>query len=368
MATRSTKKDYYEVLGIERTAPAESIKKAYRKLALQYHPDRNKGNPDAESRFKEAAEAYAVLSDPQKRSQYDQFGHSLGGAGFQGFQGYEDAFRGFGDIFGDVFEDFFGGGAGQGGSRVGIRGSDLEYPLTISLEEAASGKEVQIEFVRQESCEHCAGSGAEKGSKKKFCAECGGHGEVRVSQGFFTFRRTCPRCSGEGELIEKPCRVCSGSGRERKKRKLSLKIPAGISDGSQLKVSGEGESGAKGGSRGNLYVYIHVKEHSFFKRVGNDLACDVKIDFHVAALGGEIEVPTLAGKVRLKIPAGTQPGRVFRLREKGFKDLRSYGVGDQLVHVTVEVPERLTAQEKKILEEFAKLQGNGKKKKKFFSA
>ena len=367
MAAGTNKRDYYEVLGISKSASPDEIKKTYRKLALKYHPDRNKGNKEAEERFKEAAEAYAILSDPQKRAQYDQFGHSLGGSGFQGFEGFEGAFQGFGDIFGDLFEDFFGGSARRGSSRSGIRGADLEYAVEISLEEAARGKEVPIEFPRAERCDVCDGSGAEPGSQRSVCSECGGHGEIRFSQGFFTMRRTCPRCHGEGRQITNPCRICHGNGRVKKTRKLNVKIPPGVEDGSQLKVAGEGEAGERGGSRGNLYVYITVKPHPIFERAGSDILIEAKIGVHQAALGTQIEVPTLDGKVRLKIPPGTQPGKVFRLKGKGVPDLRGYGVGDELVRINVEVPERLSSEEKKLLEEFGKLREGSDQDKGFFS-
>ncbi len=371
MAASTNKRDYYEVLGVSKTASADEIKKSYRKLALKHHPDRNKGNKEAEERFKEAAEAYAVLSDPQKRAQYDQFGHSLGGSGFQGFEGFEGSFQGFSDIFGDLFEDFFGTGSrrgGSGGSRGGSRGADLEYSAEISLEEAAHGKEVTIEFPRLERCESCQGSGAEPGSQPTLCPDCGGHGEVRITQGFFTMRRTCPRCHGEGRQITKPCHTCRGSGRVRKVRKLNIKIPAGIDDGSQLKVTGEGEVGERGGPRGNLYVYISVRLHSIFERSGKDLLLEARIGIHQAALGTQIEVPTLDGKVRLKIPAGTQPGSVFRLKGKGLPDLHGHGsAGDELVRVNVEIPERLSSEEKQLLEEFAKLKDGSSQGKSIFS-
>ena len=366
MATGTNKRDYYEVLGVSRTASAEEIKKAYRKLALKHHPDRNKGNKEAEERFKEAAEAYAILSDPDKRAQYDQFGHSLGGSGFQGFEGFEGAFQGFGDIFGDLFEDFFGHRSRRGASRGGLRGADVEYSVEISLEDVVHGKEVAIEFPRLERCDDCQGSGAEPGSQPTVCSECGGQGEVRMTQGFFTLRRTCPRCQGEGRQISKPCHHCRGTGQTRKTRKLSVKIPAGIEDGSQLKISGEGEAGARGGSRGNLYLYVTIKPHSLFERAGRDLLIEAKIGIHQAALGTQIEVPTLDGKVRLKVPAGTQPGKVFRLKGKGVPDLHSYGTGDELVRINVDIPEHLSAEERKLLEDFGKSRdGSGDHKDSF---
>ncbi len=355
----AAKRDYYEIIGVDRSAGADDIKKAYRKIAMQYHPDRNPGDKQAEEKFKEAAEAYAVLSDSSKRAQYDQFGHSLGGRGFQGFEGFEDSFRGFGDVFGDIFEDFFGVGGGRGrqGGR-GRRGSDMEMGLELTLEEVLKGKEVPIEIPRRETCTECSGEGAEKGSKKTVCRDCGGHGEVRVSQGFFTMRRTCPTCQGEGEKIEKPCSVCRGEGRVKKVRKLSIKVPAGIENETRLKVTGEGEAGAKGGPRGDLYVYVRVKEHSFFERRGADLYCEILIPFTSAALGGDVPVPTLEAETSLKIPAGTPSGKIFKIKEQGLPVLgRGQHRGEQYVRVEIEVPDDLTPEQKKLLQEFAKSRG-----------
>lgn len=352
-----TKRDYYEVLGVHRGAKAEEIKKAYRRLALKHHPDRNPGNKEAEEKFKEAAEAYAVLSDPEKRAQYDQFGHSLGGGGFSGFQGYEEAFRGFGDIFGDLFDDFFGPGMGGGRNRGGARrGSDLETGVEITLEEAYRGREISIEIPRRETCATCAGSGAAAGAKRSTCPECRGAGEVRVTQGFFTLRRTCPRCQGEGERIEKPCSDCRGSGRVERTRKLNIKVPAGIDSESRLKITGEGETGERGGRRGDLYVRIAVKSHPVLARQGPDLFCEMLVPFSIAALGGEILVPTVSGQVRLKVAAGTPSGKVLRLRGKGMPVLGSGDgkFGDELVRVEVEVPTRLSEKERALLEEWAR--------------
>ncbi len=361
------KRDYYEVLGVTRTATAEEIKKAYRKLALNYHPDRNPGSKETEEKFKEAAEAYAILSDPEKRAQYDQFGHSLGGSGFSGFQGFEDSFRGFGDIFGDLFDDFFGtGGRGRAGAH---RGSDLEVSVEITLEEAAHGREVSIEIPRHEACSACEGSGAARGSKKTECPECRGAGEIRVTQGFFSLRRTCPRCQGEGQRIEKPCPDCRGQGRVPKRRKLNVKIPAGIDTDSRLKVTGEGEAATRGGARGNLYVHIIVKTHSILERHGNDLYCEMLLPFSVAALGGEAEFSTLEGKAKVRIPPGTPSGKVFRLKEKGMPRLGGSGRGDQLVRIEIEVPAKLTDKERALLEEWSREHrdsGTSPKKKGFF--
>ncbi|MBI4115118.1 MAG: molecular chaperone DnaJ [Candidatus Omnitrophica bacterium] len=348
-----TKRDYYEVLGVSKQANPDEIKKAYRKLALKYHPDRNPGNKEAEEKFKEAAEAYAILSDPEKRAQYDQFGHSLGGSGFSGFQGFEESFRGFGDIFGDLFDDFFGTERTRSRSAGGRRGSDLEVSVEITLEEAFTGREVSIQVPRRETCSACSGSGAAQGSKKSVCPECRGTGEIRVTQGFFSLRRTCPRCRGEGERIDKPCPDCRGRGRVERTRKLNVKIPRGIDTDSRLKIMGEGEAGERSGPRGDLYVHILVKPHEFLARRGHDLYCELQIPFTVAALGGEVQVPTLDGKVKLKVPAGTPSGKVFRMREKGMPYLERSGRGDQLVQIDIEVPTRLSEKEKAILQEFS---------------
>ena len=350
-----TKRDYYEVLGVARTASAEEIKKAYRKLAMKHHPDRNPGDKSAEEKFKEAAEAYAVLSDAEKRSQYDQFGHSLGGSGFQGFQGFEENFRGFGDIFGDLFDDFFGGG---GRTRRGAgRGSDLAVAVEISLEEAGRGKEIPLEIPRRETCGSCAGSGAARGSKKSVCNECRGTGEIRMTQGFFSLRRTCPRCQGEGERIEKPCPDCRGRGRVEKTRKLSLRIPPGVDNDSRLKISGEGEAGERGAARGDLYVQIRVRPHDFLARQGDDLYSEILVPFSTAVLGGEVSVPTLAGKVKLRIPAGTPSGKVFRLKDQGVPSLHGAGRGSLLVRIEIQVPDRVGEKERALLAEWARLGG-----------
>ena len=365
MSMASQKRDYYEILGVAKNAPADEIKKAYRKLALKHHPDRNPDDKHPEEQFKEAAEAYAVLSDPTKRQQYDQFGHSLGGHGFSGFEGFESAFSDFGDIFGDLFGDIFGGGGGSRQTRS-RRGSDLQYSLEITLEDAALGKEVTLNIPRQETCDECQGSGAEPGTKKTTCAECRGAGTVRVSQGFFMFQRACPACRGEGERIEKLCRSCHGAGRVEKKRKLSVKIPAGIETGQRMKITGEGESGRKGGSSGHLFVLINVKEHPVFERDGQDLYCEREIPYTVACLGGEVEIPTLTDKMQLKIPAGTQSGKVFRVQGKGMPGLHGQGHGDQMVRVKIQVPTKLSDQEKKLLEELAKTRGEHAGQKSFF--
>ena len=353
MATQ--KRDYYEVLGVPRTASTEEIKKAYRKLALKHHPDRNPGDKTAEEKFKEAAEAYAVLSDSEKRSQYDQFGHSLGGRGFSGFEGFEGAFSDFSDIFGDLFGEFFGTSRSTGRGTRARGGADLQYNLEIMLEDVLHGKEVEMSVPRRETCAHCNGTGAEPGSKKVTCPECRGAGEIRLSQGFFMFQRTCPRCHGEGSEIEKPCRACNGAGRVEKTRKLSVKIPPGVETGSRLKISGQGEGGSRGGGAGNLYVFITVKDHPSFQRDGDDLLCEADVPFTVACLGGQVEVATLDGKVKLKIPRGTPSGKRFRVRGKGLPDLHGYKQGDLLVRIRIHVPARLRDRERKLLEELAQI-------------
>lgn len=353
------KRDYYEVLGVSRSASDEELKKSYRKLALQYHPDRNPGDKAAEENFKEAAEAYAVLSDADKRARYDQFGHSLGSGGFSGFEGFQDAFGGFSDIFGDLFEDFFGGSSGRRRGR-GQRGSDMEYTAEIELAEVLTGKAIDLEIPRRETCAECQGSGAEKGSKRKTCPDCGGRGEVGVSQGFFTFRRTCPRCRGEGESIEKPCSACHGEGRAKKVRKLQVKIPAGIEHGSRLRMTGEGEAGQSGASRGDLYIHVLVKKHKTFERQGQDLYCQVLIPYTAAVLGGEVEVPTLTGTTGLKIPGGTPAGKILKIKGEGVPVYGEEGHrGDEYVKVDIEVPTKLNKTEHELLE---KLEAERKEK------
>jgi molecular chaperone DnaJ len=362
----SEKRDYYEVLGVSRNAGLDEIKKAYRKLALQYHPDRNPGNKHAEEKFKEAAEAYAVLSDSEKRAQYDQFGHSLGGRGFQGFEGFEESFTGFADIFGDLFEDFFGVGTRRGGRGTRARrGSDLEMLFEVSLEDVMTGREAALEIPRRETCGECRGSGAEPGSKKVSCPQCQGRGEIRMSQGFFTLRRTCPRCQGEGEKIEKPCHQCRGQGRVEKMRKLNVKIPPGVDTGARLKLTGEGEAGERGGGRGDLYVDIKVKPHPLFERRQSDLYCEITIPYTVAVLGGGVSVPTLKGETGLKIPEGTPSGKIFQLKGEGLPWLGDpHRRGDEFVRVEIDVPEKLTEAERKLLMEYAKLRSEKAEPKK----
>ena len=342
-----SKRDFYEILGINRDASNDEIKKAYRKLAMKYHPDRNPDNPKAEEQFKEAKQAYEILSDAQKRAAYDQYGHAgvdpqagMGGAGAGGFA----------DAFSDIFGDIFGGGRG-GRSNV-YRGADLRYNLEISLEEAARGSESRIRIPTMEECEPCNGSGAKKGTEAKTCPTCNGHGQVRMQQGFFSIQQACPKCHGTGRYIPSPCPGCHGAGRVKTHKTLSVKIPAGIDEGDRIRLSGEGEPGVNGGPAGDLYVQIHLKPHTVFQRDHDDLHCEMPISFATAALGGEIEIPTLDGAARLKIPAETQSGRVFRLRGKGIKGVRSIGRGDLLCHVAVETPVNLTEQQKELLRQF----------------
>lgn len=370
--TVATKKDYYEVLGVGKDAPEEEIKQAYRKLALKYHPDRNKGNKEAEDKFKEATEAYEVLRDPKKRAQYDKFGHE-GVAGFEGFG--RGAYSDFSDIFGDfdlgdIFEGFFGQGF-RGGTRTKKprRGSDIQYDLTISLEEAAAGKEIQIEVPRHETCTVCGGTGSAAGTKPTVCPVCNGMGQIRQTQGFFSISQTCYKCRGAGKVITSPCKECGGTGLTEKHRKLTVKIPPGVESGSRLKITGEGEQGPNGGVRGDLYVFIHIKKHPVFERHANDILNVVDISFALACLGGEIEVPTIMGKkAKMKIPQGTENGHVFRLKGNGIPYLGSYGRGDQLVKVNIMVPKKLTPRQKELLQEFAKIDNEevGSAKRQFY--
>lgn len=342
------KRDYYEVLGVSKSASDNEIKKAYKRLAMKHHPDRNEGNAEAEARFKEAREAYDVLKDGDKRAAYDQFGHDgvRGQAGGGGFGA-----EGFSDIFGDVFGDIFGGGRRGGGSQV-FRGADLGYELKLDLETAVSGDDVTIEVPTQVTCEVCDGSGAKKGSSPVTCPTCGGVGQVRMQQGFFSIQQTCPQCKGAGTIIEDPCDNCNGRGRVRKIKTLSVKVPPGVDEGDRIRLSGEGEAGRNGGPAGDLYVEVRLKPHKLFERHGSDLACEVPVSFATAALGGEVELPTLDGTVSLKVPAGTQSGKVFRLRGKGVVTVRDPRKGDLFATLSVETPVNLTEEQKKTLREF----------------
>jgi molecular chaperone DnaJ len=349
-----SKRDFYDTLGVNRDAKEEDIKKAYRKMAMKYHPDRNPDSKDAEAKFKEAKEAYEILSDGQKRAAYDQFGHAgvdqnagMGGGGFGGGRG-----NGFGD-FGDIFSDIFGGGRGQGGGRRGPeRGADLRYNLEITLEEAARGCEKEIRFPTHENCDHCDGTGAKPGTKVKTCHTCGGHGQVRMSQGFFAVQQTCPTCHGSCKVIETPCSYCGGAGQKKTTKTLKVKIPAGIDTGDRMRVSGEGEVGERGGPAGDLYVVTHIKEHAVFQRDGRDLHCEMPISFATAALGGDLEIPTLEGLVKVKVAAETQTGRIYRVKGKGIRSTRSSECGDLMCHVVVETPVKLTEEQKDLLRQF----------------
>ena len=344
------KKDYYDVLGVERGADEKAIKRAYKKLAMQYHPDRTKGDKAKEEKFKEIQEAYEILGDKEKRAAYDQYGHAAFEQGGMGGGGFGGGFSGadFGDIFGDMFGDIFGGG-GRGRQRV-VRGEDLRYDIQITLEEAVKGTTKDIQINTLAHCDSCDGTGAEKGSKVETCPSCHGSGRVRRQQGFFVTEAICPTCHGSGKKIEKPCKSCHGEGRVHKKKNLSVKIPAGVDTGNQLRLSGEGAAGENGAPAGDLYVVIHVKEHHIFERDGNNLYCEVPISFSMAALGGEIEVPTLDGKVKLKIPAETQTGKLFRMRGKGVTSTRSGYEGDLICRVVIETPVNLNKEQKELLE------------------
>lgn len=353
------KRDFYEVLGVERGASESDLKKAYRRLAMKYHPDRNPGDKEAEDKFKEANEAYEILSDASRRAAYDQYGHAGvdpqmggGGAGFGGAS--------FSDIFGDVFSDFFGGGGGGRGGRGGPqRGADLRYTLDLDLEDAVRGTTVTIRVPTLVGCKACSGSGAKPGTSPVTCTTCGGIGQVRMQQGFFSVQQTCPRCHGSGKMISDPCGTCHGQGRVEEQKTLSVKVPAGVDTGDRIRLTGEGEAGAHGGPAGDLYVVVNVREHDIFQRDGKHLYCEVPISFADAALGGELEVPTLDGRVKLKIPEGTQTGKLFRLRGKGVAPVRGGGAGDLMCRVVVETPVNLDKRQRELLEEFrSSLQGD----------
>src|SRR6266446_3227930 len=368
------KRDYYEVLGVTRDASDEEVKRAYRKLAVKFHPDKNPNDPHAEEKFKELGEAYDVLMDPDKRAAYDRFGHAAFAQGTAGRGGgFHDPFDIFREVFGGgggaggIFETFFGGGATT--DREGRqRGSDLRYDMQIVLEEAASGVEKEIEVRKLDTCSKCQGKGADPGSRTINCPTCGGRGQVISSRGFFQVSQTCPRCRGVGQIIEKPCRACDGEGRLEKMSRIKLKIPAGIADGSRLRSSRNGEAGTRGGPHGDLYVVIHIKEHKIFQREDDNLYCELPIPFSSAALGGEVDVPTLEGKAHLKVPAGTQSGQIFKLRGKGIVNVNGRERGDLLARLIVEVPTRLNAEQRQKLEEFAALCGeeNTPMRKSFF--
>jgi molecular chaperone DnaJ len=353
------KRDYYSVLGVNRDATEEDIKKSYRRMAMKFHPDRNSTDKDSEEKFKECKEAYEVLTDARKRAAYDQFGHAgvdqaaafgAGARGGEGFGGFADA---FGDIFGEIFGQQRGGG-GRGGNGV-YRGADLRYNLELSLEDAARGTEAKIRIPTLEQCATCHGSGAKPGTQPKQCPTCHGRGEVRVSQGFFSLQQTCPQCHGSGKIIPEPCVTCEGAGRVRKHKTLSVKIPAGVDQDDRIRLSGEGEAGVNGGPAGDLYVVVNLKPHSMFQRDGADLHCELPISFATAALGGELEIPTLDGHAKIKIPPETQTGQVFRLRNKGIRPVRGSVTGDLFCHVSTETPVKLTGRQKDLLREFEEI-------------
>lgn len=354
------KRDYYEILGVDKKASADEIKKAYRKLAVKFHPDKNPGDKAAEEKFKELGEAYEALSDEQKRSAYDQYGHAAfdprrRGFGASGSGGpFHDPFEIFREVFGggSIFDDLFGERRDPNGAQ---RGADLRYDMEITFMEAALGCEKEISFPKLETCEVCTGSGAEEGSGVKTCTTCGGHGQVIMSRGIFSIAQTCPRCEGRGKTVDKPCRTCDGVGRYKKTAKIKIRIPAGVDTGSKLRSSSNGEAGSRGGQPGDLYVVLHVQPHDLFDRDGDDLICEVPISFVQATLGAEIEVPTLTGKAQIKVPGGTQSGTVFRLKGKGVKNVQGHGTGDLHVRVSVEVPTHLNGAQKQKLQEFAAL-------------
>jgi molecular chaperone DnaJ len=353
----ATKRDYYEILGVAKNASDEDIKKSYRKMAMKHHPDRNQGDAgkDAEARFKEAKEAYEMLSDPQKRAAYDQYGHAgvdpnMRGPGAEGFAGGGFA-EAFGDIFGDMFGQQRGRAGGAAGGRQVFRGGDLSYAMEITLDEAAHGKEAQIRIPSWENCDVCSGSGAKPGTSAKTCPTCAGQGSVQMRQGFFSVQQTCPTCRGTGRIIPEPCTACHGKGQIKKLKTLEVKIPAGVDDGMRIRSVGNGEPGTNGGPAGDLYIELRVKKHDIFEREGDDLHCQVPVSFITAALGGEIEVPTLAGKAAIDIPEGTQAGKQFRLRGKGIKGVRASYPGDLYCHIAVETPVKLTEHQRKLLRE-----------------
>jgi len=367
-----SKRDYYEVLGLSKGASADEIKKGYRRKAKELHPDRNTSDPSAESKFKEANEAYDVLKDPERKAAYDRFGHAAfeGGMGGGGGQRQGDFSSAFSDVFDDLFGDFMGGGQRGGGRSRASRGSDLRYNLEISLEDAYSGLQISINVPTSVQCSPCNGSGAAGGSEPSTCPTCSGMGKVRASQGFFTVERTCPSCSGMGQVISNPCSSCGGQGRSNKDRSLSVNVPAGVETGTRIRLSNEGEAGLRGGPAGDLYIFIEVREHKIFQRDGNSLFCRIPVSMSGAALGGDIEVPTIdGGRSRVKIPAGSQSGRQMRLRGKGMPSIKSAQKGDMFIEIAVETPVNLTSKQRELLREFEALsEDNNPESKSFFSS
>lgn len=364
------KRDYYEVLGVSKSASGDELKKAYRKLALQYHPDKNPGDKQAEEKFKEVSEAYESLSDPQKRQMYDQFGHAAAGAGpggFGGFSGFSGDASSFQDLFNDVFGDIFGGGGGRGRSRDGgrSRGADLRYTLSVTYEEAATGCEKQINFMKNKTCGTCKGTGSKSASSRTKCTQCQGRGEIRFQQGFFAVSRPCNACDGSGEVIKDPCGTCRGEGVVQAASKLAVNVPAGVNTGQRLKLKGEGDLGSHGGSAGDLYVVIQLLEHPLFERQNDDVLCELPLSFIEATLGTEANVHTLNGSVALKIPAGTPSGKVFRIKGKGFPHLGGYGAGDIFVKVVVDVPASIPSEGKDLLKKLDSMMGDTPLKKQY---
>lgn len=353
------KSDFYEVLGVAKNASDDDLKKAYRKLAMKWHPDRNPGNKEAEDKFKAAKEAYEVLSDPDKRAAYDRFGHAGVDPNAAGGMGGAAGGAAFADAFGDIFGEIFGGARRGGGGPQVYRGADLKYAMDITLEQAANGFETEIRVPSWENCDTCHGSGAKPGTKPTTCRTCNGAGAVRMQQGFFSVQQTCPKCHGTGQEITDPCKACDGVGRVRKNKTLQVKIPAGIDDGMRIRSAGNGEPGVNGGPPGDLFVEIHIKQHKIFQRDGDDLHCELTIPFTTAALGGDIQVPTLSGKAEITIPDGTQSGKTFRLRGKGIKGVRAGYPGDLYCHVQVETPVKLTDEQKELLRQFERSLGEG---------